>query len=72
MTDGKQTWTAPFVYHGDSYGVFRAFFGADNPFESLFPPADEFGVSGQDPSRRTRRTQDAPIERELLLTCVTV
>ena len=68
MIDGKQTWTAPFTYHGDSYGVFRKFFGTDNPFSSLFSPTDEFGVGGDDPLRRSRLTQDAPLERDLLLT----
>eukprot|EP00047_Mylnosiga_fluctuans_P003919 m.231680 g.231680 ORF g.231680 m.231680 type:complete len:314 (+) comp12252_c0_seq1:18-959(+) len=62
--------TDPYVFHGDAQKVFQAFFGTENPFQDLFPASDEYGLTNQHEleGQRTRKVQDAAIERELLLT----
>jgi len=64
---GESEFTQPYTFHGDALKVFQIFFGTENPFHDLYPAQDEFGFSAQHDieSHRTRKVQDAAIERDL-------
>jgi DnaJ family protein B protein 13 len=66
---GHDTHTEPWVFGGDADGVFKEFFGTDNPFQDIFPPLDElkFG-DAPEITQKLRRKQDPPIEHDLFIT----
>ncbi|KAG5444265.1 DnaJ sub B member 13 [Clonorchis sinensis] len=64
-----QSWSEPYVYHGDPHRTFMEFFGKDNPFSQFqeemdFQTRNNFGG----PTGRGQPKQDPPIEREMFLT----
>eukprot|EP00039_Didymoeca_costata_P013067 m.193475 g.193475 ORF g.193475 m.193475 type:complete len:323 (-) comp15666_c0_seq15:4797-5765(-) len=63
---GKEGFTEAYVYHGDAMETFRSFFGGENPFHDLFPPADEFGVVNE-VAPRTRMKQNPPLIKPLVV-----
>lgn len=68
--DSTTGFTEGYTFHGDARKVFQDFFGTENPFQDLFPVLDEFGLTAQHEleAQRTRRVQDAAIERDLSVT----
>lgn len=59
--------TQPYAFHKDPMAIFREFFGGDNPFASLFPPVDEFGIT-KEIAPRTRQKQNPPLVKDLKIT----